>query len=892
MSDLTGEQSSRNSDSASRGGALSYNQQALWFASKLDSSAYNLASGFRLRGSVEPDLLRRALALLMARHPVLRTTFAETEHGPRRVVHGRMDFELEHVEAARLDEKAVLQRLYTDAARPYDLQNGPVLRCALYGRGPSDHVLLLATHHLSLDGGSLILLLQELQRLYGVLAQGREAAVPEPAGRDYGEFVQWQSEWLEGAKGARARAYWREQLAGCAPVLNLPTDRSRPVRQTFHQRTHLVRLDDTLVRALEALAKAEGTSLYALLLAAFQLLLHRHSGQDDLLVGVPSSGRSQGWHAGVVGYLVNTLAVRSRAPVGSSFRTFYREAARTLLKALAHGDYPFPRLIEELKLPRDPGRAPLVQATFTLMPSPQPEASREPPPFEFDRLTASNVGVPGDLSVHVHLTRDFGTQLLWGANADLFEPETVERLAARYVTLLESIVADLDQPIAGLRMLPREEERQLLVEWNATGQTAPEGCLHELFARQVEKTPEALAVWFEHQRLSYRELDARANQLAHRLRQLGVGPEVRVGLCLERSPELIVGILGVLKAGGAYVPLDPAYPTDRLAFMVEDARLSVLVTQHSLLERLPASGAARLLIEPGGEALMGPFSEAPASGVWAGNAAYVIYTSGSTGRPKGVVVEHRSVLNLLAAQPRVLPQGSGDRLLQLASVSFDMAVQEIFSALLSGATLCLARREALVPGPELASLLREREITAVILSPSALAALPPGEYPSLKAIMVGGEACPEPLVARWSAGRRFINGYGPTEATIYATSTLCTVGAPVTIGRPGGNVQVYLLDSRLQPVPRGVPGELYIGGAGVARGYLRRPELTAERFVPDPFGPLPGIRLYRTGDLARYLPDGQLEFLGRIDHQVKIRGFRIELGEIESVLGAHPSVLE
>ncbi|HEX8436100.1 non-ribosomal peptide synthetase/type I polyketide synthase [Archangium sp.] len=892
MPDSTGEQSSSRPLTVLEGGPLAYNQQALWFASKFDSSAYNLAYGFRLQGSLEPGLLRRALALLIARHPVLRTTFAETEHGPRRVVHGELDFEFQHLEAVRLEEEALLPRLYADAARPYDLQNGPVLRCALYGRGPREHALLLATHHLSLDGGSLMLLLQDLQRIYGALAQGRDVD-PVPAGtRDYGEFVQWQAEWLASAEGVRARDYWREQLAGCAPVLNLPTDHPRPVRQTFRQRTHLLRLDDTLAQSLGARAKAEGTSLYALLLAAFQVLLHRHSGQDDLLVGVPFSGRSQDWHSGVVGYLVNTLAVRSRAPVGSSFRTFYRQAARTLRESLAQGNYPFPKLIEELELPRNPGRAPLVQATFTLMPRPRPEASREPPPFEFERLTASNVGVPGELSVHVHFTRDSGTQLLWGVNADLFEAETVERLAARYVTLLESIASDLDQPLAGLRMLPPQEEHQLLVEWNATGMAAPEGCLHELFARQAEQTPDALAVRFEQQALTYRELEERANALAHRLRQLGVGPEARVGLCLERSPELIIGLLGVLKAGGAYVPLDPAYPADRLAFMVEDARLSVIVTQRSLADRLPASDTARLFIGPGGEELPGPRSHAPASGVSAGNAAYIIYTSGSTGRPKGVIVEHRSILNLLAAQPRVLPLGPGDRLLQLASVSFDMAVQEIFSPLVSGATLCLARREALVPGPELASLLREREITTVILSPSALAALPPGEYPALRAIMVGGEACPDPIVARWSAGRRFINGYGPTEATIYATCTPCTAGTPVTIGRPIGNVQVYVLDSRLQPVPRGVPGELYIGGAGVARGYPRRPELTAERFVPDPFGTVPGARLYRTGDLARHLPDGQLEFLGRMDHQVKIRGFRIELGEIESVLGAHPAVRE
>jgi amino acid adenylation domain-containing protein len=871
---------------------LSYNQQALWFATRLDSTAYNLAYGFRLRGALEPERLRHALALLVERHPVLRTTFSDTEHGARRVVHPRMDFELQHVEAARLDEEALLQRLYEDAARPYELQRGPVLRCALYGRGPREHVLLLATHHLSLDGGSLLLLIQDLQRLYGALAQGLDT-VPEPvANRDYGEFVRWQSEWLASPEAARARDWWHEQLAGCTPVLNLPTDHPRPARQTFRQRTHLMRLDGTLAQALGALAKAEGTSLYALLLAAFQVLLHRHSGQEDLLVGVPSSGRSQDWHGRVVGYLVNTLAVRSRAEASASFRTFYKATARTLREALAHGDYPFPRLLEELKPPRDPGRAPLVQATFTLMPRPRTGEASPPSSFEFDRLTASNVGLAGELSVHVHFTRDSGTQLLWAVNADVFGAETVKRLAARYVTLLESLVTDLDQPLAALRLLPPSEEHQLLVEWNATEMAEPEGCLHELFVRQVERTPEALAVLFERQALTYRELDARANQLAHRLRRLGVGPESRVGLCLERSPELIIGLLGILKAGGAYVPLDPAYPADRLAFMIEDARLLVLVTQHSLAERLPASGATRLLIGPGGEDLTDPHVQAPLSGVEAGNAAYVIYTSGSTGRPKGVIVEHRSVCNLLAAQPRILPLGPGDRMPQLASVSFDMAVQEIFSPLISGATLCLARREELVPGPELARILRERAITAVILSPSALAALPEGEYPSLKTIMVGGEASPEPLVARWSAGRRYINGYGPTEATIYATAGACTAGTPVTIGRPMGNTQVYLLDSRLQPVPRGVPGELYIGGLGVARGYLRRPELTAERFLPDPFGTVPGARLYRTGDLAHYLPDGQLDFLGRVDHQVKIRGFRIELGELESALGAHPDVRE
>jgi amino acid adenylation domain-containing protein len=884
--------SHRSTGLESSSGPLSYNQQALWFASKLDPIAYNLAYGFRLRGALEPELLKRALALLVARHPVFRTTFSETESEPRRVVHGRMDFEFHHVEAARLDEAAMLQRLYSDAARPYDLQHGPVLRSALYDRGPGEHVLLLTAHHLLLDGGSLGLLLQDLQRLYSAVARGNEGDLRPPPTRDYGEFVQWQSEWLASAEAERARTWWREQLAGCPPLLNLPTDRPRPARQSFRQHTHLLRLDETLAQALGALAKAEGTSLYALLLAAFQALLHRHTGQADLLVGVPSSGRSQEWHSRVVGYLVNTLAVRSRAPADVSFHSFYRDTARTLREALAHGDYPLPKVLEDLKPPRDPGRAPLVQATFTQMPRPRLDVSGEPSPFEFERLTASNVGLVGDLSVHVHTTSGSGTQFLWAVNADVFEPATAERLAARYVTLLESLLSGLDQPLAALRLLPPEEEHQLLVEWNATSvDIEQEVCLHELFSRQVERTPDATALLFEREELTYRELEVRANRIAHRLRQLGVGPEVRVGLCVERSPELIAGLLGVLKAGGAYVPLDPTYPAERLAFMMEDARLSVLVTQRSLSERLPASDAARVFIGQGGEELTGP-STAPHSGVGPGHAAYVIYTSGSTGRPKGVIVEHRSVSNLLATQPQVLPLGPGDTMLQAASVSFDMAVQEIFSPLVSGATLCLARRESLVPGPELARLLRERRISAVILSPSALAALPEGEYPDLKAVMVGGEASPESLVARWSVGRRYINGYGPTEATIYATCGLCTAGAPVTIGRPIGNVRIYLLDARLQPVPRGVAGELYIGGAGLARGYLGRPELTAERFIPDPFSATPGARLYRTGDVARYLPDGQLEFLGRVDQQVKVRGFRIELGEIEAALGASPDVRE
>ncbi|MFP2907012.1 amino acid adenylation domain-containing protein, partial [Pyxidicoccus sp. 3LFB2] len=873
-------------------GPLAYNQQALWFASKLDPIAYNLAYGFRLRGALDPELLKRALSLLVARHAVLRTTFSETERGAQRVLHERMDFEFQHVEAAHLDEAAMLQRLYSDAARPYDLQHGPVLRSALYTRGPREHVLLLACHHLSMDGGSLGLLLQDLQRSYSAVALGREADLGPPATREYGEFVEWQSEWLASAEAARARTWWREQLAGCSPVLGLPTDRPRPARQGFRQHTHLMTLNASLVQSLATLAKGEGTSLYALLLAAFQALLHRHSGQEDLLVGVPSSGRSEEWHARVVGYLVNTLAVRSRAPADVSFRSFYKDTARTLREALAHGNYPLPKVIEELKPPRDAGRAPLVQATFTQMPRLRLDASAEPPPFEVDRLTASNVGLAGDLSVHVHTTRDSGTELLWAVNADVFEPATVARLAARYVTLLESLLSGLDQPLAALRLLPPEEEHQLVVEWNeTTTDVESEVCLHESFSRQVERTPDAVALVFEREALTYRELDARANRLAHRLRRLGVGPEVRVGMCVERSLELVVGLLGVLKAGGAYVPLDPAYPTERLAFMVEDARLTALVTQRPLAERLPASDAARLFIGLGEEELSAP-CDAPDSGVGPGNAAYVIYTSGSTGRPKGVTVEHRSVGNVLATQPRVFPLGPGDTVLQFASVSFDMAVQEVFSALVSGDTLCLARRESLVPGPELASLLRARRISAAILSPPALAALPEGDYPDLKTVMVGGEASPESLVARWSAGRRYINGYGPTEATIYATCTPCTAGTPVTLGRPIGNMRVYLLDARLQPVPRGVAGELYLGGVGVARGYLGRPELTAERFIPDPFSATAGGRLYRTGDLARQLPDGQLEFLGRVDHQVKLRGFRIELGEIEAGLRAHPDVRE
>nr|UXE44290.1 linear gramicidin synthase subunit B [uncultured bacterium] len=627
------------------------------------------------------------------------------------------------------------------------------------------------------------------------------------------------------------------------------------------------------------------------LLAAFQALLYRYSGQEEIVIGTTVANRNRAELERTPGLFLNTLALRGDLSGAPTFKDLLARARETALGAYAHQDVPFEALVEELQPERSLSHSPIFQVALSLQHASQ--AALNLPGVRSVAIPAPGVSAKTDVLLDISEAAD-GLAVRLEYNTDLFDRPRMERLLEHYRNLLEAVVTDPEQRIARLPLLTQAERQQLLTQWNETqAEYARELCIHQLFEQQVERTPDATALEFQGERLTYQQLNARANQLAHYLRRQGVGPETLVGLCIERSLEMVVALLGILKAGGAYLPLDPSYPVERLNFMLEDSGARVLLTQPSCLERLSRLPQQLVLLERDRERIAAESETNLQSDVYPENLAYVIYTSGSTGRPKGAEVPHRGLCNVVAAQLAGLGVRPGSRVLQFASLSFDASIFEVVMALGSGSTLCLGSSEQLMPGPDLARFLKDAVITTVTLPPSALTATTVEELPALRTITVAGEACPEELVKQWGAGRRFYNLYGPTESTIWASYSECFPGGgrPL-IGRPIANTQLYLLDRHFQAVPVGVPGELYIGGAGVARGYLNRPSATAEKFVPDPFSGEAGGRLYRTGDLARYLPDGKLEFLGRIDQQVKVRGFRIEPGEIESTLLQHSGVRE
>ncbi len=843
---------------------LSFAQERLWFIDQMDpgSPVYNEPRTAHVAGRLDVAAFEAALRELVRRQEALRTAFQEIGGEPWQVVSPEVELRLPLVDLSALPERrAEVDRLTREEARrPFDLARGPVLRTMLLRLGTEEHAVLFTVHHIASDGWSLDLLVGEVAALYA----GKP--LPEPPVQ-YADFAEWQREWLQGEVLEPHLAHWREELAGAPAVLELPADRQRPSAPTYRGGWDRLPLPG-VAGALDDLGRREGASRFMTLLAAFQALLHRISGQDDLLVGSPVANRTRPEIEGLVGFFVNLLPLRARFSGELTFRGLLGQVRDACLRAYEHQDAPFEKIVEAAGVARDLSRAPLVQALFLL----------QNPPLD-------NVHLPGltltarevhagvaryDLSVFAAFAGESGGELSAGLEyaSDLFEAATARRLLGWFGALAAAAVSDPDRRLDDLPLLAPAERHQLLAEWTDAGPSVEGETVLDLFDGWVERTPGALAVVSDEGNLTYRELSRRAGRLARHLRRLGAGPESVIALQMERSPELVTCALGVLQAGAAYLPLDPAYPAERLDWMVEDSGAKLRLTA------IPEA-------EDGGE---------PRTRPEPGSLAYVIYTSGSTGRPKGVMVTHRGLPSMAADQERVLDVRPGDRVLQFASPSFDASVWELWQALAHGATLVLGRREELLPGPGLADLLRRHAVTHATLPPSALAVMPEVDLPDLRTLCVAGEACPPELARRWMRGRRFLNAYGPTEGTVCAA-----VGGPsgdrLPIGWPFAGFRLYVVDARLVPVPIGVPGELCFGGPGLARGYLGRPDLTAERFVPDPFGD-PGERLYRTGDLVRRLPDGQLDYLGRIDHQVKIRGVRVELGEIEAALLRHPAVAD
>ncbi|MEG3959207.1 amino acid adenylation domain-containing protein [Microcoleus sp. herbarium2] len=886
---------------------LSQGQQALWFLYKLvpHSWAYNTLFTARILSPVDILALRRTFQALISRHPSLRATYTERDGKPFAQIHEDVEVQFDEIDASTWNWDELKEQVTQEARRPFNLEQGSVMRVSLFTRSPKDHILMLAIHHIASDFWSLLILMDELRLLYSAEKTGTQASLP-PQNLSYVDYVHWQNQMLAAAAGERLWAYWREQLAGDLPVINLPIDRPRSPVQTYQGASHSFRLTEELAQRLKGLAQAQKATLYMTLLAAFQVLLYRYTGQEDILVGSLTFGRTQREFTEIVGYFVNPVVLRANLAGNPTFQAFLSQVRQTVLGAIGHQDYPFPLLVERLQPNRDPSLSPIFQVLFALQ---KPQQFKEVVELFAPSQKASQVNW-GELKLEpfeipqqegqFDLTLEMieAEESLFGAfkyNTDLFEADTITRMSGHFQTLLEAMVTNPQQPVSQLPLLSTAEQHQLLVEWNNTKAEYPQSiCLHQLFEAIVEQTPDAVAVVFEDSVLTYRQLNIRANQLAHHLQALGVGPEVLVGICLERSLDMLVGLLGILKAGGAYVPLDPAYPSERLRFMLEDSQAPVLLTHKGVAAELPTIGTGVVYLDADSEAIARNSQSNPTSNVTGNNLAYVIYTSGSTGKPKGVQVLHSAVVNFLTSMRRCPGLTDQDILLSVTTLSFDIAALEIFLPLSVGARLVMVSRSVATDGTQLLERLNSCGATVMQATPATwrllLSAGWPGSH-QLK-ILCGGEALSRELANQLlEKGASLWNLYGPTEATIWSTiARVDNSDGTVCIGRPIANTEIYLLDEHLKPVPVGVPGELYISGAGLARGYLNRPELTAQKFIANPLSQEPNARLYKTGDLARYQRDGSIEYLGRIDHQVKVRGFRIELGEIEVVLNQHPVV--
>ena len=908
---------------------LSPAQQRLWFLYQLEpeNPFYNIFTGVRLTGILDIDILRHVLESVVQRHEALRTTFSTNDGVPLQQIALSLSLPLPIIDLSQAPaserEREAIRLATAEAGRPFDLVRGPLVRTTLLKLEEQEHILLLTTHHIISDGWSIGVIHREIGALYDAFLKSEPCPLPELAFH-YPDFAEWQQEWLQGEVLESQRTYWRKQLDGAPSLLELPTDFRRPEVQTFRGASHSILICKALTGRLQDLSRHEGSTLFMTLLAAFQICLSHHSGQEDVVVGAPHFGRDMVETERLVGYFVNMLPLRISLRGDPSFRELLSQVRETVLGAFAHPDLPFEELKEDLRIQGSLSHNPLFQVMFALQNVPL-ETLQLPnlrlQPFKLDLASAKM-----DLSLSVREHTD-GLKAVLAYNIDLFDPATASCMLDHFHNLLKAIVENPDQRISRLHGLGDTDLRRLLIEWNDT-QTkfSPFHCVHHLFEAQVERTPDSVAVTFEGAHLTYRELNSRANRVAHYLRGLGTELETRVGLAFERSTELIVALLGVLKAGGAYMPLDPKYPLERLKFMIEQARPKVLLTQAAVIKSWFEQGEMSIevghanplansltfsptvvCLDSDWVAISHACDQNPTNSAEPLNCAYIIFTSGSSGEPKGIEVTQAGLMNFVAAAIRIYGIGPSDRVLQFASISFDTAAEEIFPSLAQGATLVLRSESMIDSAPIFVERCRNWKVTVLDL-PTAYFQTLNSEMKVLKLrlpdtvrlVIIGGESAYWQGLSDWadctSGDVRLFNTYGPTEATVVATAHECSSGdrpsarGEIPIGRPISNSQIYLLDSHLQSVPIGAIGELYIGGAGLARGYLNRPELTAEKFVPNPFSSNPGTRLYKTGDLARYRPDGVLEFMGRSDRQVKLRGFRIELDEIEATLNGHPAV--
>lgn len=886
---------------------LSFGQERLWFLDQLEpgTPVYNLCHAVRLKGSLNLPALEQALNLIVARHESLRTNFCAEEGRPFQVISPVRVLPLVVVDlkdaVVENPEVELKSRLQVEACRPFDLATDLLVRALAFQVAPREHVLLLTMHHIISDGWSLGVLFRELAKGYAGFCQGKSPALTDlPV--QFGDFALWERQQLHGPSFDEALSFWKQQLGGALPALELPVDHPRSSAAVARGALRSFTLSPPLTEAVMALGQQEGATLFMTLLAAFNVLLYRWTGADDIVVGSVVAGRRKVELEKLIGFFVNTIVLRTNLKGDPTFRTLLRRVRDFSFAAITHQGLPFDVLVKELRPDRAASRNPLFQVMFVVQNAPSPTA--EMPELAVELVDVDTDTAKFDLTLSI-LEAPEGLRIGFEYNADLFNPQTIERLLGGFEVLVASIVAGPDRPIADLPWMGSGEQQRIVTEWNRTETDFPRnGTVHEMFEEKVSAAPGRHALSFADEAMTYQELNDRANQLAHYLRAAGVGPDSLVALCLERSPEMIVALLAILKAGGAYVSLDPSYPADRLAFMLADAQAAVVLTTAALRRVIPTNDGAMpalRVIEMDTEAIQlrrQPTAN-PAPRSRATDLAYVSYTSGSTGRPKGVCITHRAVLRLVL-NTNYIDLGPDDVLPQLSNCAFDASTFEIWGSLMHGGRLAIVPPAVVLSPPELYTFLAAEGVTVMFLTTALFnqqVEFRPDFYRSFRVVLFGGETANASMVRavlRSEPPQRLLHVYGPTEVTTFATAhevrEVPADAATVPIGAPISNTTVYVLDPRGRPVPVGVAGELYIGGVGVARGYLRRPELTAERFVTDPFQPGADARLYRTGDRVRWRADGTLEFLGRFDRQVKIRGFRIELGEIEAVLERHPGV--
>lgn len=871
-------------------------QKEIWASVQMGDDAncaYNESVSLWLHGDLKIDVLGSALQKLVERHESLRMTFSPD--GQNLCIEEYSEIDISLIDLSELNQEDWQEKIadarHKAVSAPFDLEHGPLFRAEMFRSQSDKHLLILTAHHIIFDGWSWGVIIPELGQIYSALCQGVEPELEESD--RFSDYALMLEETAEDPETIATEEYWVKQFSGSVPIVDFPVDRPRPPLRTFNSQREDWQISESLVTALKQLGTKLGCSFMTTLLSGFEVFLYRMTGQEDLVVGISAAGQAATGKYNLVGHCVNLLPLRTQINSQESFSDYLKQRKSTVLDAYDRQRFTFGSLIQKLALPRDPSRIPLVPIIFNI------DQGLDPDKLMFEGLKVevfSNPRTYENFELFINATELRGKLTLeCQYNTNLFDRETIRHRLAEFETLLTGIVADPDRTIATLPLLPVSEQQQL-ASWNQTqAEYSQDFCIHQLLEAQAAKTPDAIAIIFEDKQITYRELNEKAERLAAYLVNLGVKPEVKVGICIDRSIEMVVGLLGILKAGGAYIPLDPTYPSERIAFLLEDAQVTVLVTQHSLVAGLPEHKAEVVCLDSDWETI----SNSKATSfidVKPDNLAYVIYTSGSTGKPKGVLIPHRNAVNLLKSIQQKPGLTAEDVLLSVTTISFDIAVSEIFLPLSVGAKLVLVSQQVAADGIQLLEVLNTSKATFMQPTPITWRLLLEAGWqgsPNLKMISTG-EALPRELANRLlPMGAELWNLYGPTETTIWSTGCQVYEGdRAINIGYPIANTQIYILDANLQPVPIGVPGELHIGGAGVARGYLNRPELTEQKFIANPFSSDPESRLYKTGDLARFSPDGQIECLGRIDFQVKVRGFRIELGEIEAVMAQYETIRE